>query len=88
MLQWLHTYCSKSSMLQVFHEAQEAGTGGPHATMLAGEQLGEQARSRSRVRVSSRAHVSCVQGARREAGEEQGAGRQADSIGQQLRAPF
>jgi hypothetical protein len=85
MLQWLHICCSKSSMLQVFHETQEAGIGGPHAVMLEGEQ---QARARSRVRVSSRAQVSCVQGARREASEEQGAGRQADSTGQQLRASF
>jgi hypothetical protein len=29
--------CSKSSMLQVFHEAQETGAGGPHEAVWAGE---------------------------------------------------
>jgi hypothetical protein len=75
-------------MLQVFHEAQEAGAGGPHTATWAGEQQGEQVWARSRVRVSSRVQASSMQGARREAGEEQGAGGQADSTGQQLRASF
>jgi hypothetical protein len=52
--------CSKSFMLQMFHEAQEVGAGGAHGAVRAGVQQGEQgaselrARSRAMSRSSSR----------------------------------